>query len=158
MSSRSYAAANVLQYNTEGLGYAQNGNPNPLGGPNREKYLKVAKQMTRMWISFANFGDPNMNLGGECSLYPSSGATVVRKEITDSQLTVESQHWPVYTLDAPQNFVFEQNVSSHPEPDTFRAEGIKYLSNLILARAGKQCESLVACGVSNVGDEIYLEE
>jgi hypothetical protein len=21
--------------------------------------------MTRMWISFANFGDPNMNLGGE---------------------------------------------------------------------------------------------
>jgi carboxylesterase type B len=55
-----------LQHNTEGLGYPQNGNPNPLGGPNRETYLKVAKQMTRMWISFANFGDPNMQLGGEC--------------------------------------------------------------------------------------------
>jgi len=54
-----------LQYNTEGYGYPQNGNPNPLGGPNRETYLRVAKQMTRMWISFANFGDPNMNLGGE---------------------------------------------------------------------------------------------
>jgi triacylglycerol lipase len=72
--------------------------------------------------------------------------------------TVESQHWPVYTLDDPQNFVFEQNVSSHAEPDTFRAEGIKYLSNLILARAGTDCESLVACGVSDTGDEIYLEE
>jgi len=121
-------------YNTEGYGYPQNGNPNPLGGPNRETYIRVAKQMTRMWISFANFGDPNMQLG------------------------VESEHWPVYTLDDPQNFVFEQNVSSHPEPDTFRAEGIKYLSNLILARAGKDCESLVACGVSNTGDELYLEE
>jgi hypothetical protein len=53
------------QYNTEGYGYPQNGNPNPLGGPNRETYIRVAKQMTRMWISFANFGDPNMNLGGE---------------------------------------------------------------------------------------------
>jgi hypothetical protein len=64
-----------------------------------------------------------------------------------TDFTVESQHWPVYTLDDPQNFVFEQNVSSHPEPDTFRAEGIKYLSNLILARAGTSCESLVACGI-----------
>jgi hypothetical protein len=63
--------------------------------------------------------------------------------LTDtSSCTVESQQWPVYTLDAPQNFVFEQNVSSHAEPDTFRAEGIKYLSNLILARAGTDCESL----------------
>jgi hypothetical protein len=79
--------------------------------------------------------------------------------LTDtSSCTVESQQWPVYTLDAPQNFVFEQNVSSHAEPDTFRAEGIKYLSNLILARAGTDCESLVACGASNTGDEIYLEE
>ncbi|KAK3626610.1 hypothetical protein LTR56_019676 [Elasticomyces elasticus] len=52
-------------YNTMGLGYPQNGNPNPLGGVFREEYLRVAKLMTRMWISFVNYGDPNQQLGGE---------------------------------------------------------------------------------------------
>lgn len=48
-----------------GLGYAQNLNPNPMGGPERPKYLKLALQMVRMWISFVNYGDPNKNLGGK---------------------------------------------------------------------------------------------
>jgi carboxylesterase type B len=51
-------------YNTEGLGYPQNLNPNPLGGVERPKFLKVAQLMTRMWISFVNYGDPNQHLGG----------------------------------------------------------------------------------------------
>jgi len=54
-------------YNTEGLAYPQNGGPNPLGGPERESLLVLAKQMCRMWISFVNYGDPNMHLGGELS-------------------------------------------------------------------------------------------
>lgn len=54
-------------YNTEGLGYPQNGNPNPLGGPARESLVTLAKQMCRMWISFVNYGDPNMHLGGKSS-------------------------------------------------------------------------------------------
>ncbi|KAK5675642.1 hypothetical protein LTS10_011742 [Elasticomyces elasticus] len=113
-------------YNTMGLGYPQNGNPNPLGGVFREEYLRVAKLMTRMWISFVNYGDPNQHLG------------------------VDAQVWPAYTLDAPQNFVFEQNVSSHAEADTYRAEGIHYIENFILARAGGICSGLVACGASDV--------
>ncbi|KAK5715926.1 hypothetical protein LTR15_009751 [Elasticomyces elasticus] len=113
-------------YNTIGLGYPQNGNPNPLGGVFREDYLEVAKLMTRMWISFVNYGDPNQQLG------------------------VDAQVWPAYTLDAPQNFVFEQNVSSHAEADTYRAEGIHYIENFILARAGGTCSGLVACGASDV--------
>ena len=56
-----------MQFNTEGLGYPQNGNPNPLGGPNRETYIRVSKQMTRMWVSFANHGNPNRNLGGKAT-------------------------------------------------------------------------------------------
>jgi carboxylesterase type B len=55
-------------YNTEGLGYPQNGGPNPLGGPERESLLVLAKQMCRMWISFVNYGDPNMHLGGKSIL------------------------------------------------------------------------------------------
>lgn len=48
-----------------GLGYPQNLNPNPLGGPERPKYLKLALQMVRMWISFINYGDPNLSLGSK---------------------------------------------------------------------------------------------
>ncbi|KAK3673248.1 hypothetical protein LTR78_006793 [Recurvomyces mirabilis] len=114
-------------YNTEGYGYPQNLLPNPMGGPERPNYLALSLQMVRQWISFINFGDPNMHLG------------------------VDAETWPAYTLDGdgPQNFVFEQNVTSHPEPDLFRAEGIQYISNLIVARAGRNCSGLVACGESD---------
>lgn len=70
---------------------------------------------------------------------------------------MDAEDWPVYTLDDPQNFVFEQNISSHAEPDLYRAEGIKYINNLIVARAGTDCEGLEACGWTDTGDEIYLE-
>lgn len=152
-----------MQFNTEGLGYPQNGNPNPLGGPNRETYIRVSKQMTRMWVSFANHGNPNRNLGGKATqpnprLAPSDTHTRVRLLTSTSCLiTVESSHWPVYTLDEPQNFVFEQNVTSHAEPDVFRAEGMKYINDMIVARAGTSCASLEACGWTNRGDETYLD-
>ena len=61
-----------------------------------------------------------------------------------------SETWPAYTLDDPQNFVFEQNISSHPEPDLYRAEGIQYIGKLIEARQGRNCTGLVACGASDV--------
>ncbi|KAI5367385.1 Putative carboxylesterase, type B, carboxylesterase type B, active, alpha/Beta hydrolase [Septoria linicola] len=112
-------------YNTEGLGYPQNGNPNPLGGVEREKYVALAKQMTRSWISFVNFGDPNKNLG------------------------VDANHWPEYTLEDQRNFVFEQNVTSHMEPDYYRAEGIRYINDLALARKGTNCTGLAACSASD---------
>ena len=40
----------------------------PLGGPNRETCIRVSKQMTRIWVSFANFGDPNKNLRGKITI------------------------------------------------------------------------------------------
>lgn len=102
--------------------------------------------MVRMWISFINHGDPNMHLGGkyqfECGLFCSTASDY------DS---VAAETWPAYTLKNPQNFVFEQNVTSHSEPDYYRAEGINYISELIMARAGRNCSGLVACGASNTG-------
>jgi len=62
-------------YNTMGLGYPQNLNPNPLEGPQRQKYIEVAQLMSRMWISFVNFGDPNKVLGGESFVLRSVGWT-----------------------------------------------------------------------------------
>lgn len=67
-----------------------------------------------------------------------------------TEVAVEAEKWPVYTLDDPQDFVFEQNVSSHAEPDLYRAEGMKYISDLIMARNATDCSGLVACGASDL--------
>ncbi|KAK5114135.1 hypothetical protein LTR62_002705 [Meristemomyces frigidus] len=112
-------------YNTEGYGYPQNLLPNPMGGALREQDVALSQLMVRMWISFINYGDPNQHLG------------------------VAAETWPQYTLANPQNFVFEQNVTSHPEADLYRAEGIAYIGQLIQARDGRNCTGLVACGASD---------
>jgi hypothetical protein len=46
--------------------------------------------------------------------------------------------WPVYTLDTPQNMVFNTNVTglAYLEPDTYRAEAIAYLSETVLVTVG----------------------
>lgn len=44
--------------NVNGLGYAQNHNPDPFGGEPMT-YTELARLMTRMWASFVNSGDPN---------------------------------------------------------------------------------------------------
>lgn len=143
-------------YNTMGLGYPQNLNPNPLGGPERPKYLKLALQMSRSWISFINYGDPNHNLGSKSRLSHISNKLVsvsilrskVRMIPADNARAVEAETWPAYSLDQPQNFVFEQNITSHPEPDYYRAAGINYIGELIQARNGGNCSGLVVCGDS----------
>lgn len=128
-------------HNTEGYGYPQNGNPNPMGGPERPKYLRVSQLMTRMWISFVNFGDPNRQLGGK----PSCITNPCLTELILKLRTVEANHWPAYSLSHPQNFVFEQNITSHTETDWYRAEGIQYISDLILARRGTSCSGIETC-------------
>lgn len=110
-------------YNTEGYGYPQNLLPNPLGGVLRPQYLALAKIMTRMWIGFISTGNPNSALGD-----------------------VQAEYWPQYTLQEPYIFFFSANETSHPIPDTYRGEAINYLMDIILARQGRNCTGLVACG------------
>jgi hypothetical protein len=48
-------------------------------------------------------------------------------------------HWPVYHIGADGygvDFVFESNATSHPEPDTWRKEGIAYI-NSVWSEIGK---------------------
>jgi hypothetical protein len=48
-------------------------------------------------------------------------------------------HWPVYRIGADGygvDFVFESNATSHPEPDTWREEGIAYI-NSVWSEIGK---------------------
>ncbi|KAJ9137868.1 Carboxylic ester hydrolase [Pleurostoma richardsiae] len=90
-------------HNTEGLGYENAVAVNPFAGM-PDTYPRLSKIMSRMWISFIAELDPN-----------ESGATCV--------------YWPQYTLDNPQNIVFDTNVTSlaYLEPDIYRAEGIAYI-------------------------------
>ncbi|KAG9856319.1 carboxylesterase family protein, partial [Aureobasidium melanogenum] len=115
-------------YNTEGLGYPQNGNPNPLGGPARESLVTLAKQMCRMWVSFVNYGDPNMHLG------------------------VPAEPWVAVDADEPEFYYFQQNATSSSMPDVWRAEGVSYWEELIMARKGTNCTGIAACGSTYNGD------
>lgn len=44
-------------------------------------------------------------------------------------LLVTDVEWPLYSLDNPQNIVFDVNVTdlAYPEPDTFRADGMNFI-------------------------------
>ena len=128
-------------YNLDGLGYPQNMLPNPLGGVERAKYLRLAQLMVRMWISFVNFGDPNQQLGGT---FAQPGPVTSCADGDDD--VVDAEKWPVYTTADHQNYVFEQNCTSHPEADYYRAPGMQYIADLIYARAGRNCSGIVACG------------
>jgi carboxylesterase type B len=66
--------------NTNGLGYPQNGNPNPLGDE-PQSYLELARLMTRMWAGFISGGDPNLS-GGMCGFF--CGSLLVGKDDADS--------------------------------------------------------------------------
>ncbi|TIA77138.1 lipase 2 [Aureobasidium pullulans] len=134
-------------YNTEGLGYPQNGNPNPLGGPESESLVTLAKQMCRMWISFVNYGDPNMHLGCKSNCFAS-----LKRELADAWGLVKAEPWNPVEAEEPEFYYFQQNETSKSLPDIVRAEGVSYWEELIMARKGTNCTGIVACGGSYDGD------
>ncbi|KAE9273886.1 hypothetical protein PF008_g29734 [Phytophthora fragariae] len=98
-------------YNLEGDGYNNSVATDPfLNKP--DSYKQLARVMTRMWASFIVHENPNEN-----------GVTALE--------------WPVYTSDNAQNIVFDANVTefAYIAPDTYRAEGIAYLTSLYNATA-----------------------
>jgi triacylglycerol lipase len=65
-------------------------------------------------------------------------ATVVLGFAHHAQIAT-SVHWPVYTLNNPQNIVFDANVTDllYAEPDYYRAEGIQYISDRFISVYGR---------------------
>ncbi|KAE8366167.1 Alpha/Beta hydrolase protein [Aspergillus caelatus] len=88
--------------NIEGLGYHY-GKPFE-GMP--ESYSQLSTLMASMWASFIHDLDPN------------SG-------IKDSEV-----RWQAYGADQPVDMVFDANVTSYMEPDTWRKEGIDYINSM----------------------------
>ncbi|KAL8397229.1 hypothetical protein RB594_004082 [Gaeumannomyces avenae] len=90
--------------NVQGQGYGNVG-ANPMaGGP--ATFPRLANLMSRMWVSFVVNMDPNK-----------------------AGIDIPAQ-WPVYSVDTPQNYVFDVNGTdvAHVEKDLWRAEAIDYIS------------------------------
>ncbi|CAK7213773.1 hypothetical protein SEUCBS140593_001958 [Sporothrix eucalyptigena] len=100
-------------HNTQGNGYKNVVAVDPFEGE-PETFFELATLMSRMWVSFVNYGDPNY-----------SGVTRVK--------------WPVYSLDTPQNIVFDVNVTNlaYIEDDYYRAPGMAYIEEHLTTSFGR---------------------
>jgi acetylcholinesterase len=94
--------------NVYGLGYAIN----PfLDKP--QSYLDLSKLMSCSWASFVHDLDPNS----------------FRNGAVGKQIAGKAAPWPRYgTGSGAQNIVWDANVTSFVEPDTFRAAGIDLIN------------------------------
>jgi Carboxylesterase family len=95
-------------YNTMGLGYPPQ-NLNPFEGRG-QSYVDLARFMDSNWVSFVSDLDPNSwRDGGE------------KWNGTEAM-------WPRYEGGNPMNIVFDANVSSYAEADTYRLEGMRLIN------------------------------
>ena len=93
--------------NLDGVGYAPVAK-NPFEGL-PQSYADLARLMDSDWVSFVHDLDPN----SWRQSYMWNGTEAM---------------WPVYDLSNPQGYVFDANVSSYAEPDTFRSQGIDLIN------------------------------
>ncbi|KAF1983101.1 carboxylesterase family protein-like protein [Aulographum hederae CBS 113979] len=90
--------------NLDGIGYEPAAEP-PFQNKT-QSYRDLARLMDSSWISFVSSLDPN-DWEGRGDVPP----------------------WPKYELDDPKNIVFDANVTSFVEADTWRKEGIKLIND-----------------------------
>lgn len=99
-------------YNLQGVGYPEVMETPPFEGKG-QSYTELARLMNSAWISFVHNLDPN----------------TFRTQNSTGCGFPGMQLWPKYSIENPQNFVFDANVTSHPEPDTWRKEAIKLIND-----------------------------
>ncbi|CAI6331760.1 unnamed protein product [Periconia digitata] len=92
--------------NLLGVGYPPVRIPPFKGKP--QSYTDLAKLMSRDWIQFINSGD-------------------IANQHRESDFGVSD--WPMYRVDSPEEFVFDANVTSFVEKDTYRSEGMKLINS-----------------------------
>jgi carboxylesterase type B len=93
--------------NLQGVGYAPAAVP-PFTNKT-ESYRTLSRFMNSNWVSFVHDLDPN----------------AWRKTYT---WIGTEEMWPVYELANPKNIVFDANVSSYAEQDTYRKEGMELIN------------------------------
>lgn len=103
-------------YNLLGTGYKPAATP-PFQGKG-ESYTSLAKFMDANWVGFVHDLDPN-------AWKESAGWKGAEED------------WPLYTVEDPKDFVFDANVTSHAEPDTYRQEGMELINSNAYAVLGR---------------------
>jgi carboxylesterase type B len=98
--------------NIQGVGFRPDIKPFE-GKPQR--YIDLAYFISSSWASFVYDLDPNSWASRPKSI----------------------EEWPSYNCDDPRNFVFDANVTSHAEPDTWRGEGIDLINTHALDVYGR---------------------
>ncbi|KAK8124579.1 uncharacterized protein PG998_000338 [Apiospora kogelbergensis] len=102
--------------NLEGVGYAPNHTP-PFEGLGAA-FRDLARLVASDWVAFVNGGDPN-RWAGRADAAP---ALAGGKKVPE---------WPVYTHDAaglsPRNFLYDANITSSVEDDTWRKVGMELI-------------------------------
>jgi carboxylesterase type B len=93
--------------NLQGVGYAPAAVP-PFTNKT-ESYRDLARFMNSNWVSFVHDLDPN----AWRKTYSWKGAEGM---------------WPKYDVNNPMDFVFDANVTSYAEPDTYRKEGMDLIN------------------------------
>lgn len=98
--------------NLLGVGYPEQGFYPPFENKT-ETYRDLARLMDSSWISFIHDLDPNS--------FRNDQSSYVKSFLSGSE------KWPRYDVENPLDYVFDANVSSHAEPDTWRKEAIQFL-------------------------------
>ncbi|KAH7028780.1 Alpha/Beta hydrolase protein [Microdochium trichocladiopsis] len=117
--SAHFAEVAFAQYNLLGVGYAPNRTP-PFQGLGNE-FRDLARLMASDYIAFVNSGDPN-RWEGRRDAAPTNRQAV--------------EKWPRYArasrcLGDPLVFKYDANITSKPERDNWRKEGIALINSLI---------------------------
>ncbi|KAL4913716.1 Alpha/Beta hydrolase protein [Aspergillus aurantiobrunneus] len=99
-----YKEVSFMFNNLEGVGYRPDILPFEGKG---QSYRDLAELMSSSWASFIYDLDPN-NYRGRDSKVP---------------------EWPQYDVEKPQDFVFDANITSFAEPDTYREQGIALIND-----------------------------
>ncbi|KAL3453927.1 Alpha/Beta hydrolase protein [Aspergillus insuetus] len=99
-----YKEIGFMFNNLEGVGYRLD--IRPFQGKS-QSYIDLAELMSSSWVSFIHSLDPN-GFKGRDSKVPK---------------------WPKYRVDKPEDFVFDANVTSYAESDTYRSEGIELIND-----------------------------
>ena len=88
-----------------------------------EEYKDLARLMSSDWIAFANHGDPNKWMGRK-----EAAATLGEPVPNWPKYSVPSKTGHTHCIGRPsRNFLYEANVTSSVEPDTWRKQGIELL-------------------------------
>jgi carboxylesterase type B len=90
--------------NLKGVGYRPDIRPFEDKG---KSYIDLAELMSSSWVSFIYDLDPNGYKG------------------RDSKVP----KWPKYRMDNPEDFVFDANITSYVQSDTYRSEGIALIND-----------------------------